>query len=105
MSVVAVGHIEVDERGVARIAGTRSRVINVVLDTRSGLTPPQIQREYPHLSLAQIHAALAYYYDHQPEIDSAIERELRDAAELRAKTPGPSREELLARAPRPHVVD
>lgn len=32
---------------------------------RHGLSPEQIVREYPQLSLAQVHAALAYYYDHR----------------------------------------
>jgi len=32
--------------------------------------------QYPHLSLSRIHAALAHYYDHQPECDRAIAREL-----------------------------
>jgi len=97
MPVISMEHIELDERGVARIAGSRSRVVNVVLDTRNGLTPQEIHRQYPHLSLSQIHAALAYYYDHEPEIDAEIERELREVETLRAQAPGPMRDEVLSR--------
>lgn len=97
MPQVSVEHIELDERGTARVAGTRSRVINIVLDARNGLTAEEIHRQYPHLSMAQIHAALAYYYDHQRELDSAIEEELRQVEQLRANSEGPSRAELTAR--------
>jgi len=72
-------------------------VINIVLDARNGLPPSEIQRQYPHLSLAQIHAALAYYYDHQGEIDDTIERELREVAAIHSDTATPSRDELLSR--------
>ncbi|HSZ55310.1 MAG TPA: hypothetical protein VK797_06605 [Tepidisphaeraceae bacterium] len=39
MPTVAIEHIEVDDSGTARVAGTRSRVINIVLDTLNGLSP------------------------------------------------------------------
>jgi len=38
--------------------------------------------QHPHLSLAQIHAALTHYYDHQVDYDQAVAREL-EAAEAR----------------------
>lgn len=99
MAMTSIEHIELDQNRTARIAGTRSRVINIVLDMRNGLTPIQIHEQYPHLSLAQIHAALAYYYDHQAEIDAAIENEMREAA-TSEKRPSiqPSRAELAKRA-------
>jgi uncharacterized protein (DUF433 family) len=51
------------------LAGTRVRVQDIVSDhERYGLSPDEIAREYPHLTLAQIHAALAYYFDHREEI-------------------------------------
>ncbi len=40
--------------------------------------------QHPHLTLAQIHAALSYYYDHQLELDAEIERQSEQAARLRA---------------------
>lgn len=39
----------------------------------------EIARQYPHLSLSEIHSALAYYFDHQEQIDSEIHDELRRA--------------------------
>ena len=37
-----------------------------------GLTPEEITREIPHLSLAQVHAALAYYHANRGEIEAGI---------------------------------
>ena len=58
--------------GQAAIDSTRVRVNNVVFFHEEGKTPEQILVEYPDLTLAQIHAALAYYYDHQQEIEAEL---------------------------------
>jgi uncharacterized protein (DUF433 family) len=73
-------HILLDERGRAWIDDKNVKVIEVVLDkVADGLTPDQIYEEhYRYLSLAQIHAAFAYYYDHQAEFDAEIERQHRE---------------------------
>ncbi len=64
--------IEIDDKGVAWISGTRIKVIEVAIDKLAhDSTPEEIQAEYPHLSLAQIYAALAYYYEHKAELDEA----------------------------------
>jgi len=55
------------------IAGTRTRVSNIVAYYRLGLSPEELAREFPHLTLSQIHDALSYYYEHQEEIDKEIE--------------------------------
>jgi uncharacterized protein (DUF433 family) len=83
MTTAMDGHIVMGEDRVARIAGSRSRVIDVALDQKAhGMTPEQIRQEYPHLSLAQIHAALAFYYDHQRELDAEIARRLHKVSEI-----------------------
>jgi uncharacterized protein (DUF433 family) len=75
MSTIATNHIEIDDHGVAWIADTRVKVIEVASDKLAhGSSPEEIYFQYPHLSLAQIHAALAYYYDHQSELDEEIEK-------------------------------
>jgi uncharacterized protein (DUF433 family) len=70
---VSISHIELrpnrDGQLRAYIVGTRMRVQDIVSDhERHGLSPEQIAREHPHLSLAQIHAALAFYFDHREEV-------------------------------------
>jgi uncharacterized protein (DUF433 family) len=92
-------HIRLDEQGVAWIEGTATKVIEIALTKIvSGLTPEELQAELPHLSLAQIQAALAYYSAHQEDLDAEIERRRRWVEEMRAQSPNPiTREELLAR--------
>jgi uncharacterized protein (DUF433 family) len=85
-------HIEVTP-GVAggkpRIAGHRITVQNIVMwHERLGLSADEIATEYA-LSLADVYAALAYYYDHREEIDRAIREDEEFIAELRRRTPSP----------------
>jgi uncharacterized protein (DUF433 family) len=58
--------------GKARIDGTRIRVNNVVFLHKDGATDDKIREAYPDLMPAQIHAALAYYYDNRDEIDAEL---------------------------------
>jgi uncharacterized protein (DUF433 family) len=77
--------------GQPRIAGTRIKVKHVYTWVeRMGMTPAQIVADYPHLTMAQVHAALAYYWSHQGEIHQDIENEEKLAADLEA-TAGPSK--------------
>jgi uncharacterized protein (DUF433 family) len=67
------------------IAGTRIRVQDIACDHEvHGLTPEQIAREYPQVTLAQVHAALAYYFDHRGEIQRQIGEDEQLAAALGA---------------------
>jgi len=80
-------HIWLDDRGVAWIDQTNTKVVEVVMDKLAhGWSPEEIHFQHAHLSLAQIHAALAYYYDHQAEIDTRIEQSLRSFDQLRAES-------------------
>ena|SRR3990172_9162826 len=81
-------HIHVDDKGCAWVSGTSYKVLGLVLDHLAhGYSPEEIQyQHYGEPSLAQIHAAFAYYYDHQKELDAEIERQVRSIAELRAKS-------------------
>jgi len=88
-----------DERGVAWIDESNIKVIEVIIDHVQGWSPEKIHEQYPHLSLAQIYAAIAYYYDNTQEIDDLM-REWRVAYEKgRAEATNQVwREELMARA-------
>ena len=83
--------------GQPRIAGTRIKVKHVYTWVeRMGMTPAQVVAEYPHLTMAQVHAALAYYWSHPDEIHQDIDDEEKLVAALKAKA-GPSRiQERLA---------
>ena len=98
MSTDVATHIWIDEKGVAWIDDTNIKVIEVATDKIAhGSSPEEMHFQYPHLSLAQIHAALAYYYDHQAELDAEIQRRWREAGALAAKTSDSQlRKKLLA---------
>ncbi len=91
--------LELDERGRAWIKGANTKVIEVALDWVAYRWDAEtIHREHPHLSLAQIHAALSYYFAHQAEFNAEIARQLERVEALRAAAgPQPSAEELRAR--------
>ena len=73
--------------GKPRIAGRRITVQNIVVwQERLGRSIDEIAAEY-ELSLAEIHAALAFYFDHPDEINQAIERDAELADALRRVTP------------------
>lgn len=57
------------------IVGTRIPIRLIYLRTRAGDSVESIQRTYPRLTLAQIHDALSYAYDHLSEIEEEIRRE------------------------------
>jgi uncharacterized protein (DUF433 family) len=72
------------------IAGTRIKVSLVAREhVEMGMTPQQIQEAHPHLTLAQIHAALSYYYDHEAEIQAEL-READEFVEKMRQEAGPS---------------
>jgi uncharacterized protein (DUF433 family) len=58
--------------GRPRIAGHRITVQNIAIDFNAGMKPEDIILEKPHLTLAEIYAALAYYYANQKSIDAGI---------------------------------
>ena len=56
------------------IRDTRTPVRAIVELWRLGVAPEEIPFRLPHLTMAQVFAALSYYSDHQVEIHEYIER-------------------------------
>jgi len=80
-------HIARDERGVSWIDGKNVKVVEVIHDHLAyGWSAEAIHEQQPQLSLAEIHSALAYYYDHTAEFDEQIARQEKELAALRATT-------------------
>lgn len=69
--------------GKARIDGTRIRVNNVVFLHKGGANDEKIHEVYPDLNPAQIHTALAYYYDNREQIDAELAADEAWAESLR----------------------
>jgi len=81
-------HINVTAKvagGKACITGHRITVQNIVIwHERMGKSADEIAIEY-ELSLAEVYAALSYYFDHRAEIDDTIEKDNAFAEELKQK--------------------
>jgi uncharacterized protein (DUF433 family) len=64
--------------------GANTKVKEIVLDKLAyGWSPEEMHFQHPHLSMAQIHAALAYYYENQEKIDEEIRRDLEEVEQRR----------------------
>ena len=68
--------------GRPKIAGTGLTVGRIAGWYKMGMTPEEIAREYPHLSLAQVHAALAYYHVNRDKIEADLAQEEAAALQL-----------------------
>jgi uncharacterized protein (DUF433 family) len=79
-TAIEVSHVAMDDRGRAWIDDTNVKVVEVVRDHLAyGWSPEEILWQHPHLTLAQIYAALAYYHDHRITMDAEIRKSLETA--------------------------
>jgi uncharacterized protein (DUF433 family) len=77
-------HVVLNENNAAMIDGTRTKVIELVLDAQTyGWSPEALQYQHPTFTMGQIHSALAYYWDHQDELDAEIEQRWQEVQQLR----------------------
>jgi uncharacterized protein (DUF433 family) len=95
MERTLIQHIEIrknrDGQDRAFIAGTRVRVQDIYVDSEVlGRSPEEIVAALPYVTLAQVHAALAYYFDHRDEIVSELRQDEQFVELLKQRTgPGP----------------
>jgi uncharacterized protein (DUF433 family) len=95
MGHTLIQHIEIRKNRAGQdrafIAGTRVRVQDIYVDSEVlGKSPEAIVAALPHLTLAQVHAALAYYFDHREEILDELRQDEQFAAVMKERTgPGP----------------
>ncbi len=54
------------------VAGTRVSLDSVVYSFNDGQSPEVIQEDFPSMKRSQIYGAIAYYLDHQAEIDNYL---------------------------------
>jgi uncharacterized protein (DUF433 family) len=69
-------------KGRPCITGTGVTVRRIVGGHNLGLTPEEIAAKIDHVTLAQIHASLAYYHANREEIDTDIAEEDATAEEI-----------------------
>lgn len=92
-------HIVLSQDQVACIAGTNTKVVELIVEIRAyGWSPEELHFQHPYLTLGQIHSALAYYWDHQAELDKDLERRLQNVDHMQqAAGPTPLEEHLKAK--------
>lgn len=79
-------HIVLDEKGVPVIQGTTMKVVELLVERLAyGWSPEELHFQHPLLTLSQIHAALAYYWDHADEFDRDIAERLKAVDSLKFK--------------------
>jgi uncharacterized protein (DUF433 family) len=103
MGLTSTQHIRLDDRGIAWIDDTNVKVIEVVLDKIAhGSTAEEMHLQFPHLSLAQIYAALSYYHDHRAAFDTEIQRQVDEVESLASRaSESPLRKRLRETGKRP----
>lgn len=98
MENVLAQHIEMTPGvlgGKPRIAGHRIRVMDIVFwHEKRALSADEILELYPTITLADVYAALAYYFDHREEIEESFRREADIAAEMKERYPSKVRAKL-----------
>ncbi len=86
MSIAEYAHIALSPEGVPVIAGTRTKVVEVAVEhVAYGWEAQELHEQHPHLSLGQIHSALAYYYDHKAAMDVDMARRRQKAEHIKAE--------------------
>ena len=80
-------HLEKPEGEPARLQRRpRVRVAQIVMDYLAhGWSPDEMCRQHPYLTPAEVHAAMAYYFDHQDEIDEEIRAEIEQVEREQAQ--------------------
>lgn len=87
------------------VAGTRIRVQDVyVWHELQGESPDEIVSRFPQLTMADIYAALSYYWDHRDEIQRQMREESDFVEQMKRKHPSPLQQKLAGKDAENHPV-
>ncbi len=94
--------LRTDADGIVRVGKTRVTLDTVVGSFKDGATAEEIVHRYPSVRLAEVYSVIAYYLEHQTEVDAYLSEGERQAAEVRKENearfdPNGVRDRLLAR--------
>lgn len=91
MKAVTDTHIATDPNvcgGKPHIVGSRIRVVDIYTwHELQGMSPDEIVSAYPTLKLSDVHAALAYYWDHRDQIDAQVHADRALVSDQRSRMP------------------
>lgn len=83
-------HIVLDQNGQPVIEGTSMKVIELVVERIAyGWSSEELHFQHPHLTLGQIHSALAYYWDHSEELKQQIDKCLKKVEKIKKEQEQP----------------
>ncbi len=94
--------LEVNTDGVVQVGKTRVTLDTVVTVFKQGVTAEEIVYRYPSLKLADIYAIIAFYLNHQQEVEAYLQQRHQQSQEIRRMNqerfdPQGLRDRLLAR--------
>ena len=88
LTQTAYEHIAIDGSNVPFIKSTTMKVVELVQEhIAHGWSAEELHFQHPHLSLGQIHSALAYYWDHKDELDRDMTYRRERVKEMRRAAP------------------
>lgn len=91
--------------GQPRIDGTRIRVLDVyVWHELQGRSADEIVEDFPQLSMADVYAALSYFWEHRDEMQAEFDRQRQEFESLRSTHSSPSAR-LGDQLGAPHAAD
>ena len=76
--------LTINPDGVVCVGGTRVTLDTVVAVFKQGTTAEEIAYRYPSLRLGDIYAAIAYYLNHQQEVEAYLEKRQEQAKKMRS---------------------
>lgn len=87
------------------IAGTRIRVQDIyVWHELQGMSADEIVSRFPQITMGDVYAALAYYWDHRDEIQQQMRDETDFVEKMKQKHPSPLKEKLAGKDAPDHPV-
>jgi len=85
-AATAYRHIVLDDQGVPWIEGLNTKVVELIAEVKAyGWSPEELAFQHPQISLAQVHSALAYYWDHRSEVEADLNRRETEARRIEAE--------------------
>ncbi|OKH40938.1 hypothetical protein NIES2119_01110 [[Phormidium ambiguum] IAM M-71] len=94
--------LHITDDGVVRVGKTRVTLDTIVSVFKQGATTEEIVYRYPSLKLADVYATIAFYLNHQDEVEAYLQQRQQEAQEVRKMNkakfdPQGLRDRLLAR--------
>jgi uncharacterized protein (DUF433 family) len=86
MTLVVVAEpapLQTNADGVVRVGNTRVTLDTVIAVFKQGTTAEEIVYRYPSLRLADVYATIAFYLNHQQEVETYLQLRQQQAQEIR----------------------